>query len=87
MWLRENGHWCLLLYLTITPERFSHIKRLNKEAESAENNVKIAEIMAKENGGILPGWMERLRDGYYNLSSAMYLNPEMFSHIPQEGDE
>lgn len=51
--------------------------------QDPEHWVRVAEKIAKENGGFLPGYYWLRNNGYHGLAHARYKHPELFSHIAQ----
>lgn len=82
-WLNKNGYRDLSAIISKYPEKFAHIKQ-SKKYKTIEEQVKIAEDLAKSNKGFLPssGWLQK--NGYNGLSQMIYKYPKRFSHIKQE---
>ena len=71
----NNLYSCILRH----PKRFEHIPR--NKLKTIDDHVKNAELLAKNNGGILP--IIRVRDNY-GLYKCMKNHPKRFEHIPRE---
>lgn len=83
-WLELNGYAGLKRQLYKYPDAFSHIDREESKLQSKKDNVKIAEILAEQNGGILPSHTELYKRGLHGLNTMLNKFPDLFSHIPQE---
>ena len=84
-WLNRNGYSYILPTIKKYPEKFKHIKREYKQIRKPiEEHVRLAEKLAKENGGILypVGWLNK--NGYAGLVSAIRRHPKEFKHIKRE---
>jgi hypothetical protein len=82
-WLRNNRHMGVYQCMQNHPDRFKHIKQ-NKLIKTLEEWVKIAEELAKDNGGILQHYKWLKRNGCGGLNDCMKNHPELFKGIKQE---
>ena len=88
-WLRENGYNGLEICLYKYKNSFKHILKENlyKERNSPEDWVKIAEKLAKDNGGKLQSYIWLKRNGYMGLTALLYSkHKKMFDHIKRKYD-
>jgi len=83
-WLRKNGYGGLCACVYKRPEDFTHIRQNYKGGRSIEENIKIAERLARENNGKLPcySWLKKNR--YKGLLLCIMRNKDKFEHIKQE---
>ena len=83
-WLINNKHHSGLYHcMKNHPEKFEHIKQDSRKGKTPEEWVLVAEQLAKEHGGVLPGsgW---LQSKHGSLAKCMNTNPEKFAHIEQD---
>jgi len=78
----SKNHSSLESCMSRYPKLFQHIPQ-KKFFNTPEEWVKIAENLARENGGILSN-TSTMRKKYAGLVSYMYSHPVLFKHIPQE---
>jgi hypothetical protein len=81
-WLRKDFGW-LLNQIYSKPDKFSHIER-GKVFESVDEVVKLAEKLAKNNGGKIPSYKWLLDNGYRRIINCRGNKPSLFSHIKKE---
>jgi hypothetical protein len=82
-WLYKNGYSGLCNCIKYNPELFKHMK-WSKKTRTPEENVKLAEKLSRENGGILPSSEYLVKSKNSGLKSCMLKHPELFKHIKQE---
>jgi hypothetical protein len=82
--LRKHGHACLVKAMNQNPQLFAHIRQQRRVMRTPQQWAAVAEKLAEEHGGTLPRAGQLQRCGYKSLSRAMYLHPELFSHIKQQ---
>jgi len=82
-WLTRQGYRGLAHALYNHPQLFAHIRQPEKTKRTPEEWVAVAERLAGEHGGVLPGPQELPRKGYRNLPDTMRLHPQLFAHIGQ----
>lgn len=80
-WLRTHELVGLTANMRDNPERYAHLRQEIKRRTTAEQ-VKVAEALAKDNGGILPAgtWLKKNNTGLY---CSLLQHPEKFAHIPR----
>lgn len=83
LWLQNHKFCSLNIYMRENPESFKHIKQ-NKRQKSIAEQVKIAETIAKNNGGQLPHPLLLRETGYISLNICMKKYPCMFKHLQQK---
>ena len=82
-WLRENGCSGMVTAMSNSPGLFAHIEQDENSRRTPEEWVPVAERLAAENGGVLPGENRLCENGYAGLPSTMRNRPELFAHIGQ----
>lgn len=84
-WLIKNRLSGLGMAIKRRPELFQHIKQDRKHATHNHVGqwVRVAEKLAQENDGIIPGpgWLRK--NGFKSLDNAMKVHRLAFSHITQ----
>ena len=78
-WLRKNGYCGLETAMRKYSKAFAHIQR--ERRRSTEEWVPVAEQLATENKGRLPGAGWLIRHGYDGLYQAKRKCPELFAHL------
>ncbi len=82
-WLCKNSYSGLYQCMQKNPQAFAHVQRF-KRSLSAEEWVKRAECLVKENNGVLPSASWLCTNRHTGLYNAMRKNPHLFSHIKQK---
>ncbi len=82
-WLRNNNYIGLYCCIIKFPEKFKHIEQ-EKKFKTIEEQVVIAQQLAKDNNGILPSpyWLKN--NGYSAIEVMIRRHPEKFKHIEQK---
>jgi len=80
--LMEKNLYSLMWMISKYPEKFQHIKqeRLHK---TPDEWVVIAEKLAKENGGLLPPYIDLINGGFNGLTLMLKRYPKKFKHVKQ----
>ena len=84
-WLTRNGYGGLCSCIRAYPSLFAHVPRENTHEKRRDQRLMpVAEKLAKESDGLIPGinWLKR--NGYGGLATALRRYPEQFAHIPLE---
>ena len=79
-WLMNNGYGDLATAMCYHPEKFNAIRR-EKLKKTIDEQVRIAEKLAEENGRMLPNYRWLLKNGYGDLYATMRNHPDEFIHI------
>ncbi len=79
-WRNKNGYGWIENWLYRYPEEFSHIL-IEKWGNNIDDAKKVAEILFKNNNGVMPSQKWRNENGYGWLQSWFMRFPEEFSHI------
>jgi len=82
-WLSKNRYLCVYKSLLKYPEKFAHIKQ-EKLFKTVDEQIRIAEKLAKRNKEILPNTYWLIKNGYKALAQSMYKHPEKFAHVKQK---
>jgi len=82
-WLTKNGYVGMVPCMRNHPELFRHIKQDNF-GKSPQENIKITEQLAIDNGGILQNSYWLTNNGYKKIVQCMRNHPKLFKHIKQE---
>jgi hypothetical protein len=82
--LRKEGYGGLVHMLRRYPKKFKHIKRKQNKLKTVEENVEIAEQLAKNNNGLLPHLSKLIKDGHGGIAHMLYRHPDKFKHIKRD---
>jgi len=83
-WRRKNGYSGLSYAMQKHPNLFKHIKQESKKGRTPQEQVALAEKLAKKHGGVLPNCYWLRKNGYEGLYQIMWKYPRLFRHIKQE---
>lgn len=82
-WLKTNGYSGLNFVMGKYPDEFKHIKQ-EKKRKKLDEQVLLADKLAKENGGILPNQAWLQNNCHSGLAHCIVKYPNSFKHIKQE---
>ena len=86
-WLNDNGYNRIVVCMYKHTELFKHIKQeRHRKRRSIEENIEIANSLARKHKGKLPSHIWLLKNGYATLSRKIRAHPDKFKHLQQDSE-
>lgn len=82
-WLIQNGHLPLVMSMRRYPDHYSHIKQRKQQQRQLSDWIDLAQRLANENYGVLPGAQWLKTNGHDRLYRMIRKHPSLFSHLPR----